>query len=68
MNIHVYDPYIENKFDEYEYDFSNLTTALCNADCISLNLPKVDKPIITRKFPIFKTWCSYNKYCTWRVD
>ena len=50
MNIHVYDPYIENKFDEYEIRyFQNLTTALCNADCISLNLPKVDKPIITKE-------------------
>ena len=50
MNIHVYDPYIENKFDEYEIrHFQNLTTALCNADCISLNLPKVDKPIITKE-------------------
>ena len=50
MNILVYDPFIEKKFNEYKIRyFQNLKTALSSADCISLNLPKVDKPIITKE-------------------
>ena len=50
MNIFVYDPYIGNNFEEYEIQyFKDLKTAFQSADCISLNLPKVEKPIITRE-------------------
>ena len=50
MNILVYDPFIEKKFNEYKIRyFQNLKTALSSADCISLNLTKVDKPIITKE-------------------
>ena len=50
MNIFVYDPYIDNNFEEYEIQyFQDLKTAFQSADCISLNLPKVEKPIITRE-------------------
>ena len=50
MNIFVYDPYINNNFEEYEIQyFQDLKTAFQSADCISLNLPKVEKPIITRE-------------------
>ena len=42
--------YINNNFEEYEIQyFQDLKTAFQSADCISLNLPKVEKPIITRE-------------------
>ena len=49
MNINIYDPYILAKIPkEYKY-FSCLEEALGISDCISLNLPKVEKPIISQK-------------------
>ena len=49
MNIYIYDPYILAKIPkEYTY-FSRLEEAFGISDCISLNLPKVEKPIISQK-------------------
>lgn len=49
MNISIYDPYILAKVPkEYKY-FSRLEEAFGVSDCISLNLPKVEKPIISQE-------------------
>ena len=50
MKIMVYDPYLSNEVvsKKVKY-FDNLIEAVSLADCISLNLPKVDVPVVSQE-------------------
>ena len=50
MNISVYDPYISTKSVSKEVRYwDSLEEAISEADCISLNLPKVESPVISQE-------------------
>ena len=49
MNISVYDPYISKKSVSKEVRYwDSLEGAISQADCISLNLPKLESPVISQ--------------------
>ena len=57
MNVFIYDPYIDfEQGDGSVKKIDDLNIALSNVDCISINMPRVKKPLIGRKeFDAMKT-------------
>ncbi len=58
MNVHAYDPYVET--DQFcnvpVKKIDNLKDAITSADCISVNMPKMESPLIAKKeFDCMKT-------------
>ncbi len=58
MNVYAYDPYVEiEKFcNESVKKIENLKVAISDADCISINMPKMQDPLIAKnEFDCMKT-------------
>ena len=58
MNVYAYDPYVEIEHfcNESVKKIENLELAIRDADCISINMPKMQNPLITKnEFDCMKT-------------
>ena len=51
MNVFAYDPFVkpEEFYNDAVEKIDDFNNAIANADCISVNMPKVEKPLITKK-------------------
>ena len=51
MNVFVYDPFVKAEvfYNDAVEKIDDFNKALGNVDCISVNMPKVERPLITKK-------------------